>query len=153
MRKCITVKFQMDFYPCISLIFLEQKQKGNLTATSCISVLGDSLAQRPHPREARRWGIARASAEMEASEAGALRAALLPPHQDPPRGGQALSLTADELLRELVEEHRDPTFEYRSPLGWRRCGKWVGGAAPIEDAKTKSRFSLLALWCAQVSRG
>jgi hypothetical protein len=60
-------------------------------------------------------------------------------------------LTAEGLLRELVEEHRDPAFEYRSLQGFRRCGKWVWGATPIEDNKTKYQFSTLALWCAQVS--
>ena len=60
----------------------------------------------------------------------------------------------DELLRELVEEHRDTSFEYckvRKPQVWVRRGSWVGGELPIEDSKTKYRFKTLALWCQQVS--
>lgn len=68
-----------------------------------------------------------------------------------PSERQTLGLTAEELLRELVEEHRDPAFEYRSPQGFSRCGRWVGGAMPVEDNRTNYRFSTLALWCAQVS--
>ena len=62
-----------------------------------------------------------------------------------------LSLTAEELLRELVEEHRDTTFEFKSPMGWVRSGMWVGGEKPIQDSKTKIRFKMLKLWCQQVS--
>jgi hypothetical protein len=84
-------------------------------------------------------------------ELGALGGARFMEQSSFPSERQSLSLTAEGLLRELVEEHRDCAFEYRSLQGYRRCGKWVGGATPIEDNKTKYQFSTLALWCAQVS--
>ena len=84
-------------------------------------------------------------------ELGALGDARFVKHPSFSSERQSLSLTAEGLLRELVEEHRDPAFEYRSLQGYKRCGKWVGGATPIEDNKTKYQFSTLALWCAQVS--
>lgn len=62
-----------------------------------------------------------------------------------------LSITAEELLRELVEEHKDASFEYKSSTGLVRNGRWVGGDSPIEDPKTKQRFKMLALFCQQVS--
>jgi hypothetical protein len=60
-------------------------------------------------------------------------------------------LNAEELLRELVDEHKDTLFEYRSPMGVMRSAMWVGGGEPIEDLKTKARFKTLMLWCQQVS--
>jgi len=62
-----------------------------------------------------------------------------------------LIITAEELLRELVEEHKDAAFEYKSSTGLVRLGRWVGGDRPIQDAKTRSCFKMLALWCQQVS--
>lgn len=121
-------------------------EAGQVPGQAIQALARDACRRAPWTRASAARGARRA--EMEA---GARGGALLMPHQEPPHGVQPLSLTAEGLLRELVEEHRDPAFEYRSPQGWRRCGKWVGGATPIEDAKTKSRFSLLALWCAQVS--
>ena len=84
-------------------------------------------------------------------ELGALGGARFKEQPSFPSERQSLSLTAEGLLRELVQEHRDPAFEYRSLQGFRRCGKWVGGATPIKDNKTKYQFSTLAHWCAQVS--
>ena len=66
---------------------------------------------------------------------------------------RALAFAAEELLQELVEEHRDTAIEFRSPGGTGsapRRGRWVGGDTPIEDAKTKKRFRMLDRWCAQV---
>jgi hypothetical protein len=61
-----------------------------------------------------------------------------------------LKLTAEELMRELVEEHKDATFEYRG-ASFTRKGHWVGGSDPIEDCLTKQRFQMLEAWCKQVS--
>ena len=64
---------------------------------------------------------------------------------------RALAFAAEELLQELVEEHRDTAIEFRSLTGSApRRGRWVGGDTPIEDAKTKKRFRMLDPWCAQV---
>ena len=64
---------------------------------------------------------------------------------------RALAFAAEELLQELVEEHRDTAIEFRSLTDSApRRGRWVGGDTPIEDAKTKKRFRMLDPWCAQV---
>ena len=72
-----------------------------------------------------------------------------PPPSPPEEIG--LAFAAEELLQELVEEHRDTAIEFRSLTGSApRRGRWVGGDTPIEDAKTKKRFRMLDPWCAQV---
>lgn len=60
-----------------------------------------------------------------------------------------LELTAEELLRELVQEHKVASFEYRAAK-FTRNGYWTGGIEPIEDCLTKKRFEKLAAWCRQV---
>jgi hypothetical protein len=60
-----------------------------------------------------------------------------------------LELTAEELLRELVQEHKVASFEYRA-ASFTRNGSWTGGDEPIEDRLTKKRFEKLAAWCRQV---
>lgn len=62
-----------------------------------------------------------------------------------------LLLTAEELLMELVEEHRDMSFDFKSPMGCMRSGRLVGGDAPIQDSRTLVKFKTLQLWCQQVS--